>query len=104
MRSPRLAALSTAILADACALAGAARGASKSRTLTNQSLEIENRKYLNGNSSNGAIAKLQNDLATAELAGLGALRHHAQAQTTLLLATGQLLDKRHVKIEVAEER
>jgi outer membrane protein TolC len=78
--------------------------ASKSRTLTGQSLEIENRKYLSGTSSNAAIAKLQNDLASAELAELGALLNHAQAQAQLLLATGQLLDQRHVKIEVAEER
>jgi outer membrane protein TolC len=78
--------------------------ASKSRTLTGQSLEIENRKYLNGTSSNLAIAKAQNDLASAELAELGALLNHAQAATSLLLATGQLLDKRHVKIEIAQER
>jgi outer membrane protein TolC len=78
--------------------------ASKSRTLTGQSLEIENRKYRNGTSSNLAIAKAQNDLASAELAELGALLNHAQAATSLLLATGQLLDKRHVKIEVAQER
>jgi outer membrane protein TolC len=77
--------------------------ASKSRTLTGQSLEIENHKYASGTSSNLAIAKAQNDLATAELAELGALLNHAQAATTLLLATGQLLDKRHVKVDVAEE-
>ncbi len=78
--------------------------ASKSRTLTSQSLEIENRKYLNGTSSNLAIAKAQNDLASAELAELGALLNHAQAATSLLLATGQLLDTRHIKVEVAQER
>lgn len=78
--------------------------ASKSRTLTGQSLEIENRKYRSGTSSNLAIAKAQNDLASAELAELGALLNHAQAATALLLATGQLLDKRHIQVEVAEER
>lgn len=81
--------------------------ASKSRTLAGLSLEIENRKYASGTSSNLgnlAIAKAQNDLATAELAELGALLTHAQAATSLLLATGQLLDKRHVTVQVAEER
>ncbi len=78
--------------------------ASKSRTLTGQSLEIENRKSRSGTSSNLAIAKAQNDLASAELAELGALLTHAQAATALLLATGQLLDTRHIQVEVAEER
>jgi outer membrane protein TolC len=81
--------------------------ASKSRTLTGLSLEIENRKIASGTSSNLgnlAIAKAQNDLATAELAELGALLNHAQAATSLLLATGQLLDRRHIKVAVAQER
>jgi len=78
--------------------------ASKSRTLTDQSLEIENRKYRSGTSSNLAIAKAQNDLATAELAELQALLNHAQASTALLLATGQLLDRRHIKVDAGEER
>jgi outer membrane protein TolC len=81
--------------------------ASKSRTLTGLSLEIENRKIASGTSSNLgnlAIAKVQNDLATAELAELGALLNHAQAATSLLLATGQLLDRRHIKVAVAQER
>jgi outer membrane protein TolC len=78
--------------------------ASKSRTLTGQSLEIENRKYRSGTSSNLAIAKAQNDLATAELAELQALLNHAQASTALLLATGQLLDRRHIKVDAGEER
>jgi outer membrane protein TolC len=81
--------------------------ASKSRTLAGLSLEIENRKYTSGTSSNLgnlAISKAQNDLASAELAELGALLNHAQAATSLLLATGQLLDKRHIKVEVAQER
>ncbi|HEX3760191.1 MAG TPA: TolC family protein [Kofleriaceae bacterium] len=78
--------------------------ASKSRTLTSQSLEIENRKYASGTSSNIAIATVQNALAEAEVAEIEALLNHAAAQTALLLATGQLLDQRHVKIEIAEER
>lgn len=81
--------------------------ASKSRTLAGLSLEIENRKYASGTSAtigNLGISKAQNDLATAELAELGALLTHAQAATSLLLATGQLLDKRHVKVQAAEER
>lgn len=78
--------------------------ASKSRTLTSQSLEIENRKYASGTSSNLAIATVQNALAEAEVAEIDALLNHAQAETALWLATGQLLDQRHVKIEIAEER
>jgi outer membrane protein TolC len=75
--------------------------ASQARKLANESLEIENRKYLEGSSSNLAIATLQNGLASAELSELSALLSHERAATALLLATGQLLEHRRIKLQVA---
>lgn len=74
--------------------------ARKALTLANQALEIENRKYLAGSSSNLAIAQLQNGLAGAEVAELQALLENEAAQAALLLATGQLLEKRHIQLAV----
>jgi multidrug efflux system outer membrane protein len=75
----------------------------QSLTLANQSLEIENRKYVAGSSSNLAIAQLQNGLASAEVAELSALLENESAQAALLLATGQLLEKRHIQLEVDQQ-
>ncbi len=73
----------------------------QSLTLANQALEIENRKYVAGSSSNLAIAQLQNGLANAEVAELSALLENESAQAALLLATGQLLEKRHIQLQAA---
>jgi outer membrane protein len=70
--------------------------ASEARTLASQSLDIENRRYAMGSSSNLTIATRQHDLAEAELAELQALLHHQNASTGFLVATGQLLDHRHI--------
>jgi outer membrane protein len=75
--------------------------ASRSRTLADESLAIENRKYLAGNSSNVDIAQLQNTLAQAEVAELGALLAHEKAATALLMATGRLLEQRHIQTHPA---
>jgi outer membrane protein TolC len=79
--------------------AAAVAAASHARELAGESLEIENRKYLSGSSSNIAIAGAQKDLAGAELAELRALLDHQKAETALLLATGRLLDERHIVLE-----
>jgi len=76
--------------------------AQQSLTLANQALEIENRKYVAGSSSNLAIAQLQNGLASAEVAELQALLENESAQAALLLATGQLLEKRHIQLAVEQ--
>src|SRR5262249_31850355 len=73
--------------------------ASRARTLANDSLEIENRKYIAGTSTSINLAMLQKGLADAELAELGALLGHDKAATALLLATGQLLEQRHIQLE-----
>ncbi len=72
--------------------------ASRSRMLAKQSLDNENRKYLSGDSSNVAIAELQNRLAAAEVAELGQLIAHQKAATALLMTTGRLLDARHIQL------
>ena len=70
--------------------------ASDARTLASQSLDIENRRYKMGASSNLTIASRQHDLAEAELAELDALLHHQTASISFLVATGQLLEHRHI--------
>ena len=74
--------------------------ASRSRMLAKQSLDNENRKYLAGDSSNVAIAELQNRLAEAEVAELGQLLAHQKAATALLMTTGRLLEARHIQVAV----
>jgi outer membrane protein TolC len=74
--------------------------ASQSRKLASESLEIETRKYQTGSSSNLNIATLQNGLASAELTELQALLGHEKAAAQLLLATGQLLEHRHINLLV----
>jgi len=73
----------------------------QSLALANKYLEVENRKYLEGNSSNLAIAQLQAKLADAEQQALRALLDNETTRSALLLATGQLLDHRHVRFETA---
>jgi outer membrane protein len=74
--------------------------AARFRELSAKSLEVEQRKFLNGNSSNFFVAQRQGDLAAAQLAELAAVLGHKKATAALLRATGQLLDARHVQIEV----
>jgi outer membrane protein TolC len=72
--------------------------ASESRVLAADSLAIENKKFLAGASSNITIATVQERVAGAELAELQALIGNERAHTALLLATGKLLEARHVKL------
>ncbi|MBV8758118.1 MAG: TolC family protein [Deltaproteobacteria bacterium] len=80
---------------------GAARqvfAAAKFRTLSAKNLEIEQRKFLTGQTSNFVIAQRQEELAQAQLAELQAVVAHKKAQAALLRATGRLLDERGVKL------
>ena len=80
---------------------GAARqvfAAAKFRDLSAKNLEIEQRKFLTGQSSNFVIAQRQEELAQAQLAELQAVLAHKKAQAALLRATGRLLDERGVTL------
>ena len=74
--------------------------AARFRELATRSLEVEQRKFLNGTSSNFFVAQRQEELASAQLAELSAVLGHKKATAALLRATGQLLDERHVVIEL----
>lgn len=80
---------------------GAARqvfAAAKFRDLSAKNLEIEQRKFLTGQTSNFVIAQRQEEVAQAQLAELQAVVAHKKAQAALLRATGRLLDERGVKL------
>ncbi len=71
------------------------------RRLAEQSLDIEQRKFMNGTSSNFVVAQRQEELAAAQLAELTAVLGHHKAAATLLHATGRLLAERHIELDVA---
>jgi len=73
--------------------------AARARGLASTALATENRKYAAGTSSTTTIAQKQQDVVNNELAELQALVGNARADTALLVATGQLLDARHVRLE-----
>jgi outer membrane protein len=72
----------------------------KFRDLAERSLDVEQRRFLNGLSSNFIVAQRQAELAQARLAELGALIQHEKATSDLQLATGQLLEARSLKFEL----
>lgn len=74
--------------------------AARFRELSTQSLEVEQRKFLNGTSSNFVVAQRQEELANAQLAELTAVLGHKKATAALLRSTGRLLDERHIELEV----
>jgi outer membrane protein TolC len=74
--------------------------AARFRELSSQSLEVEQRKFLNGTSSNFFVAQRQDALASAQVAELSAVIGHKKATAALLRATGTLLDERHIELEV----
>ncbi|HEX3758915.1 MAG TPA: TolC family protein, partial [Kofleriaceae bacterium] len=78
--------------------------AAQFRELASRSLDVEQRKFLNGNSSNFFIAQRQQDLATAQLSELGAVLLYKKATAALLRATGRLLDERHIELDVRRQR
>ncbi len=73
--------------------------AANSRNLAEQTLAIEQRKFLNGTSFNYVVAQKQDELANAQLAELTALLAHKKANAALSRATGQLLDQRHIELQ-----
>jgi outer membrane protein TolC len=77
------------------------RASAKVRDLAERSLDVEQRRFLNGLSSNFFIAQRQADLAQARLAELDALIQHEKATSDLQLATGELLEARHLRFDIA---
>jgi len=73
--------------------------AAKFRTLSTENLEIEQRKFVAGTSSNFLVAQRQEELASAQLAELSAVLGHKKATAALLLAMGTLLEARHVLLQ-----
>lgn len=69
------------------------------RELAEQSLAVEQRKFLNGTSFNYVVAQRQDELANAQLAELNALLAHSKANAALARATGQLLEQRHIELQ-----
>jgi outer membrane protein len=74
--------------------------AARFRELATQSLEVEQRKFLNGTSSNFVVAQRQEELANAQLSELTAVLGHKKSTAALLRATGRLLEDRHIELEV----
>ena len=70
-----------------------------SASSSTESLEVEERKFLVGTSSNFVVAQRQEELANAQLSELTAVLGHKKATAALLRATGKLLDERHIQLE-----
>jgi outer membrane protein TolC len=73
--------------------------AARFRGLAERSLEVEQRRFLDGISSNFLVAQRQSDLAQSRLAELSALVAHRKARTAWELATGQLLELRGIVVD-----
>ena len=73
----------------------------KFRDLAERNLDVEQRRFLNGLSSNFIVAQRQAELSQARLAELDALIQHEKATSDLQLATGELLESRRLKFEVS---
>jgi outer membrane protein TolC len=72
----------------------------KFRDLAERNLDVEQRRFLNSLSSNFLVAQRQAELAQARLAELDALIAHEKATSDLQLATGELLEARHLRFDV----
>jgi outer membrane protein TolC len=72
--------------------------AARFRELAEKSLEVEQRKFLNGTSSNFVVAQRQEELAAAQLSELTAVLGHTKAAAALARATGTLLADRHIEL------
>jgi outer membrane protein TolC len=73
--------------------------AGKFRELAEHSLDVEQRKFISGNSSNFFIAQRQEDLANAQLAELDAVLSHKKAIAAMLRANGTLLEQRRIVLD-----
>jgi outer membrane protein len=76
------------------------RAAARSRELSERSLDVEQRRYASGLSNNFFIAQRQSELEAARQAELNALIQHEKATSDMQLATGDLLDARHLVFSV----
>ncbi|HEX3475435.1 MAG TPA: TolC family protein [Kofleriaceae bacterium] len=74
--------------------------AARFRELATDNLDVEQRKFRNGNSSNFLVAQRQEELTGAQLSELSAVLTHKKATAALLRATGRLLDERHIELAV----
>ena len=75
------------------------RAAAKFRDLAQRALDAEQRKFLNGTSSNFFVAQRQADLASARQSELAALISHRKATTALEAAMGVLLEERGIELD-----
>jgi outer membrane protein TolC len=75
-------------------------GSARFRDLAERSLEVEQRRFLNGLSSNFVVAQRQAELAQARLSELDALIQHEKATSDLQLAMGELLESRRLSFQV----
>ena len=66
--------------------------AARFRELAAKSLDVEQRKFMNGTSSNFVVAQRQEDLAGAQVAELTAVLEHTKASAAVAKATGELLE------------
>ncbi len=73
--------------------------AARFRDLADRSLDVEQRRFLDGISSNFLVSQRQDEVAQARLAELSALVAHRKARTAWELATGQLLERRGIVVE-----
>jgi outer membrane protein TolC len=76
------------------------RAARRFRELAEQSLALEQRKFLTGTAKNIDVAQRQDAVARAQLAELDALISYNRATTSVLRATGRLLPERHLEIDI----
>ncbi len=74
--------------------------AARFRELAEKNLDVEQRKFLNGTSSNFVVAQRQEELAAAQLSELSAVLGHTKAAVALSRATGELLSARHIELGV----
>jgi outer membrane protein TolC len=72
----------------------------KFRDLAERQLDVEQRRFLNGLSSNFIVAQRQAELSQARLAELEALIQHEKATSDLQLATGDLLESRRLSFDL----
>jgi outer membrane protein len=72
--------------------------AAHARSLAEQTLDIEQRRFVNSQSSTFVVAGRQQEVASAQLAELNAVLDHERATAALLRATGRLLAARNVEL------
>jgi outer membrane protein TolC len=70
------------------------------RELAAKSLEVEQRKFLNGQSSQLVVAQRQEELVAAQVSEVGAVLDHTKAVAALARATGELLQQRRIELSV----